>query len=82
MMYRRKIIILAVLISLTMLSITTMLVGRYADNETTYPAEPMTITYKDVGGGNFSGTLGYNTPTEHIYGTETVLVDPTKAGNQ
>ncbi|MCL2522443.1 MAG: hypothetical protein FWE36_06250, partial [Erysipelotrichales bacterium] len=81
MMNGRKIIILAINIALTILAITVMLIGRYSI-EGDSNLDIFTITYKDVGGGNFSGTLGYNTPTEHIYGTETVLVDPTKAGNQ
>jgi uncharacterized repeat protein (TIGR02543 family) len=39
-----------------------------------------TITYRDVGGGNFSGTHGPDYPTTHTVGTNTTLVTPTKAG--
>ncbi len=44
--------------------------------------EPATysITYKDGGGGNFSGTHGSNHPTTHTYGTATTLVNPSKSG--
>ncbi|MCL2521905.1 MAG: hypothetical protein FWE36_03490, partial [Erysipelotrichales bacterium] len=71
MVNKRKIILLTINIALTVLAITIMLIGRFetiAEVQNTF-----TITYKDVGGGSFSGTLGYNTPTEHRYGTETVL---------
>jgi uncharacterized repeat protein (TIGR02543 family) len=39
-----------------------------------------TITYRDVGGGTFSGTHGSGYPTTHTYGTDTTLVSPTKTG--
>ena len=38
------------------------------------------ITYKDEGGGAFSGTHGTGYPTTHRYGTATALVNPTKSG--
>jgi len=62
-----------------------MLVGRYTtNNETTTipPNEVFSITYRDAGGNAFSGTLGEDTPVTHSRGTDTVLVNPTKAGNQ
>ena len=39
-----------------------------------------TITYKDQGGTDFTGTHGANYPTSHTYGTATTLVSPTKTG--
>jgi len=36
------------------------------------------ITYKDRDNETFSGVHGINYPTKHIYGTETLLVTPTK----
>jgi uncharacterized repeat protein (TIGR02543 family) len=43
-------------------------------------ANEYTITYRDVGGGEFSGTHGSGNPTTHTYGTATNLVSPTKTG--
>jgi uncharacterized repeat protein (TIGR02543 family) len=37
-----------------------------------------TITYKDQGNADFSGTHGDNHPVTHTYGTATTLVSPTK----
>lgn len=39
-----------------------------------------TITYKDVGGGELSGTLAAESPATHSFGTSTALKDPTKDG--
>ncbi|MCL2522204.1 MAG: hypothetical protein FWE36_05015, partial [Erysipelotrichales bacterium] len=71
MTYKRRIVLLTLLMTLTISAITMMLIGRF--NTIAEVQNTFTITYKDVGGGSFSGTLGYNTPTEHRYGTETVL---------
>ena len=53
-----------------------------AGNITLYAhwAQHYTITYKDVGGGTFSGTHQSGYPTTYTYGTETVLDKPTKIG--
>ena len=39
-----------------------------------------TITYKDQGGSNFSGTNKANLPAQHTYGTATTLVNGVKTG--
>lgn len=39
-----------------------------------------TITYKDMGGGNFTGTHESGYPTQHTYGTATALKKATRAG--
>ncbi len=39
-----------------------------------------TITYLDMGGAAFSGTLNASTKFTHTYGTATTLYNPTKAG--
>jgi uncharacterized repeat protein (TIGR02543 family) len=39
-----------------------------------------TITYRDVGGGTFSGTHGSGYPTRHTFGSATTLVSPAKTG--
>ncbi len=55
--------------------------GGYTD-VTLYPhwvANSYSITYKDQGGGTFSGTQS-SAPTTHTYGTATALVSPTKTG--
>lgn len=44
-----------------------------------WTANTYTITYKDQGGGNFSGTQT-SAPTSHTYGTATTLKIPTKTG--
>ena len=46
----------------------------------TYVAKTYTITYKDQGGANFSGTHANGYPTTHTYGTATELKTATKAG--
>ena len=43
-----------------------------------YTANKYSITYKDQGGADFSGTYGSSNPTTHTYGTATTLVDPSK----
>lgn len=52
-------------------------------SNTTYTAQwtanKYDITYKDQGGGDFSGTQT-NAPTQHTYGTATTLKIPTKTG--
>ncbi len=45
-----------------------------------WTANTYTITYKDQGGENFSGTHANGHPTTHTYGTATTLKDPTKSG--
>ena len=45
-----------------------------------FKANQYTITYKDQGGGTFSGTHASGYPTKHTYGTATTLKDPSKAG--
>lgn len=45
-----------------------------------FKANQYTITYKDQGGGEFSGTHASGYPTKHTYGTATTLKDPSKAG--
>ena len=55
-----------------------------ADNTTLYAkwtAERYTITYKDQGGSNFSGTHATGYPTTHTYGTATTLKTASKAGH-
>ena len=55
--------------------------GGYTD-VTLYPhwsANSYSITYKDQGGGTFSGTQS-SAPTTHTYGTATTLKTPTKTG--
>jgi len=74
-------LILISTIVLVVLSITTMLIVRYLNNNEDGP-ETFQVVYRNVGGENFTGTHGYGAPTEHIYGTETILVDATKAGHQ
>ena len=53
------------------------------DNDLTitaqWTAKSYTITYKDQGGGDFSGTQT-SAPTSHTYGTATTLKIPTKTG--
>lgn len=43
-----------------------------------YTANQYSITYKDQGGADFSGTYGSSNPTTHTYGTATTLVNPSK----
>ena len=45
-----------------------------------WTAKSYSITYYDEGANAFSGVHGNNHPTKHTYGTETILVAPTKAG--
>ena len=45
-----------------------------------YKANQYTITYKDQGGSNFSGSHATGYPTQHTYGTATTLKNPTKDG--
>ena len=45
-----------------------------------WTANTYTITYKDQGGGAFSGTHADGAPTTHTYGTATTLKSPTKTG--
>ena len=45
-----------------------------------FTAKQYTITYKDQGGANFSGTHASGYPTTHTYGTETTLKSPSKTG--
>ena len=45
-----------------------------------WTANQYTITYKDQGGANFSGTHASGYPTTHTYGTETTLKSPSKTG--
>ncbi len=45
-----------------------------------WTANQYTITYKDQGGGAFSGTHASGYPTKHTYGTTTTLKTATKAG--
>ncbi len=45
-----------------------------------WKANQYTITYKDQGGANFSGTHANGYPTTHTYGTATELKTATKAG--
>lgn len=50
---------------------------------TLYPfwtANTYTITYKDQGDADFSGSHGSDYPTTHTYGSSTTLVDPSKDG--
>ena len=57
----------------------TITYSNYSTSCTTTPTT-YNITYKDQGGGTFSGTHGSGYPTTHIYGTATTLVSPTKTG--
>ena len=43
--------------------------------------ETYTITYKDQGGADFSGTHASGYPTVHVYETQTNLLSPTKANH-
>ena len=56
---------------------------KFTANTTLYaqwtPAK-YTITYKDQGGSNFSGTNKANLPAQHTYGTATTLVNGVKTG--
>ena len=45
-----------------------------------WTANTYTITYKDQGGANFSGTHASGNPTKHTYGTATTLKTATKTG--
>ena len=45
-----------------------------------FKAKQYTITYKDQGGSNFSGTHASGYPTKHTYGTATTLSTATKTG--
>ena len=45
-----------------------------------FKANTYTITYKDQGGSDFSGTHASGYPTTHTYGTATTLKDATKTG--
>ena len=57
--------------------------GAYVEAVYTANFEPQTytITYKDRGGANFSGTHDSGAPTSHTYGTLTALKSATKAGD-
>ena len=57
----------------------TITYSNYSTSCTTTPTT-YNITYKDQGGGTFSGTHGSGYPTTHTYGTATTLVSPTKTG--
>ena len=46
----------------------------------TFKPASYSITYKDQGGGAFSGTHETDAPTQHIYGTATALKKATKTG--
>ena len=53
------------------------------DNMTVYAkwtAKSYQITYKDQGNSEFSGVHGNNYPTIHTYGSDTLLINPTKNG--
>ena len=43
-----------------------------------WKVQTYSITYKDIGNEEFSGTFDTDYPTSHTYGTETVLINPTK----
>ena len=45
-----------------------------------FTPNPYTITYKDCGGGDFSGTHSNGYPTQYTYGTGATLDSPTKSG--
>ena len=45
-----------------------------------WTANQYTITYKDQGNVNFSGTHANGAPTQHTYGTATTLKTPSKTG--
>jgi uncharacterized repeat protein (TIGR02543 family) len=63
--------------------LTSLAAIGYTANITLYAkwtANTYTITYRDIGGGTFSGTYGSGTPTTHTYGTTTTLVNPSKTG--
>ena len=56
---------------------------KFTANTTLYAqwtANQYTITYKDQGGSNFSGTNKANLPAQHTYGTATTLVNGVKTG--
>ena len=63
--------------------ITSLGATAYTANITLYAkwtANQYTITYKDQGGSNFSGTHESGYPTTHTYGTETTLKTASKTG--
>ena len=75
----------------TSLPATTYTSGKTAtasaygsSNNSTYyayfKADQYTITYKDQGGSNFSGSHATGYPTQHTYGTATTLKTATKNG--
>ncbi|MBR6550262.1 MAG: InlB B-repeat-containing protein [Paludibacteraceae bacterium] len=56
---------------------------KFTANTTLYAqwtANQYTITYKDQGGSNFSGSHASGYPTKHTYGTATTLSTATKTG--
>ena len=62
-------------------ALTKLNATLYADNIILYAkwtANVYPITYKDKGDSAFSGIHGNNHPTTHTYGTDTVLVTPSK----
>jgi uncharacterized repeat protein (TIGR02543 family) len=63
-------------------ALTSLSATGYTANITLYAkwtVNTYTITYRDTGGGTFSGIHGPNYPTTHTFGTTTTLVSPTKA---
>jgi uncharacterized repeat protein (TIGR02543 family) len=65
-------------------ALTTLAADGYVADITLYAKWNQitcTITYLDVGGAAFSGTHGTGYPTEHVYGTDTNLVSPTRDGH-
>jgi uncharacterized repeat protein (TIGR02543 family) len=64
-------------------ALASLSITGYTANITLYAKwtpNTYTITYRDAGGGTFSGTHGSGYPTTHTYGTNTTLDSPTKTG--
>jgi len=61
----------------------TYSISSLSGNTSVYPKfryKHYTITYKDQGDAAFSGVHGDGYPTEHVYNTATLLVNPTREG--